>query len=171
MADERTYIIPFRKEYLKVPRYKRSQKAIATIKVYLKRHMKADVVKIGFHLNKEIHKHGKKNPPIKVKVKALKEGSIVKTELPEFPFQVEKKEEKKSKLETLKEKVTGKKDEKVPQKIKEIKEEEKILEEKGLSHKKGKSPEKMLATPEQDEHEREKMIITKSQKPIHEKKK
>src|SRR3989338_6639488 len=170
MADEKTFIIPFRKEFLKVPRYKRSQKAVSALRVYLKRYMKAEEVKIGFHLNKEIHKHGRKNPPIKIRVKAIKEDNIVKTELPEFPFQEEKKEEKKSKLQTLKEKVLAKEEPKT-EKQKEIKEEEKILEEKGLQHKKEKHPEKFLVTKEEDELQREKMIVTKTQKPIHEKKK
>jgi len=78
MALERNYIIPLRKEWLKVPKYKRAKKAITGIKDFLKRHMKSDNIKVGEHLNLEIWKHGMKNPPHKVKITAIKddEGTV-----------------------------------------------------------------------------------------------
>ena len=171
MADEKTFIIPFRKEFLKVPRYKRSQKAVSALRTYLQKHMKTEEIKIGPHLNRALHEHGKRNPPSKIKVKVIREGSVVKTELPEFPFQEKKKEEKKGKLQTLKDKVLAKEEPKETEKQKEIREEEKILEQQGLHHGKEKHPERLLPTKEQDEKIRESQIITKSQKPTHEKKK
>jgi len=174
---EREYIIPLRQEFLKAPRYRRTKRAITAIKNFLKKHMKVEEVKMGPHLNEFMQKHGKQNPPSRIKVKVLKEGNIARTELPGFPYQTAKKEEKKGKLETLKEKVTGKKEEKHEhthevkdtEKQKEIKEQEKILEEKGLPHKKEKTPEKLSAARDQGEKIRNTTIIKNPQKPSKEK--
>ena len=78
MANElkRTYNIPLRREFMKVPKYKRAKKAITALKQFVKRHMKIDNlenIKIGKHLNEEIWKHSIKNPPHHVKVNILKD--------------------------------------------------------------------------------------------------
>ncbi|MEK6974495.1 MAG: 50S ribosomal protein L31e [Nanoarchaeota archaeon] len=102
MAEERTYTIPLRKEFIKKPNYKRSKKAITAIKNFMIRHMKGSSVKIGPHLNTAIWKRGNKNPPAKIKVRAVKDDKrIVWVELPEFKFEAveEKKEKKKTKTE------------------------------------------------------------------------
>ncbi|MCF7861215.1 60S ribosomal protein L31 [Candidatus Woesearchaeota archaeon] len=70
---EREYVIPLRKGFLKVPRYKRSKKSISVIEEFLKKHMKADVVKLGKYLNEYVWKDGIKNPPSKVEVRAVRE--------------------------------------------------------------------------------------------------
>ena len=44
---ERTYNVPLRKEFLKVPKYKRAKKAVKALKQFLAKHMKSDNVKIG----------------------------------------------------------------------------------------------------------------------------
>lgn len=107
---ERTYTIPLRREYLKVPKYKRAKKAITAIKQFLQKHMKSDEVKLGKELNLKIWERGIKNPPhhIKVMVKKDSEG-IVKAELFGFEYK-DKKVEKKKEPETLKEKLTAKLD-------------------------------------------------------------
>ncbi|MBS3146693.1 50S ribosomal protein L31e, partial [Candidatus Woesearchaeota archaeon] len=112
MAEEKQFVIPLRKEFQKGPSYKKSEKAIKAIREFIMRHMKTDSVKIGRNLNLKIFEHGRKNPPPKIKIKAIKEENIVRVELPEFPFEtkVEKKESK------------TKKSEKAPEKIEEIKE-------------------------------------------------
>ena len=38
---ERTYNVPLRREWLKAPKYKRSKKAIAALKQFVAKHMKA----------------------------------------------------------------------------------------------------------------------------------
>jgi len=75
MALEREYNIPLRKEWLKVPKYKRAKKAIAGIKKFLVRHMKVDDeknVKIGNYLNLKVWERGIKNPPHHVQVNVVK---------------------------------------------------------------------------------------------------
>ncbi len=52
---ERTYIIPLRKEWLKVPIYKRTKKAVKATKEFLQKHMKVETVKLGRHLNMKEH--------------------------------------------------------------------------------------------------------------------
>lgn len=89
-AQEREYIIPLRKEFLKVPRYKRSQRAIKTIKEFIAKHMKVPErdtkkVKLDIYLNNEIFFRGMKKPPAKIKVRAKKEGEIVQVSFAETP--------------------------------------------------------------------------------------
>ena len=151
---ERTYIIPLRSEWLKIPRYKRAKKAVNSVKSFLAKHMKAELenIKVQKAVNLEIWKHGIKNPPSKIKVNVQKDDKgIVKAQLFGVPFDV--KEEKKEKglkekvLETVGIKKDEKKDEtveevkqKVKQGEKEIKKELKKLDEKTEELK--KEPEK-----------------------------
>ncbi len=140
MAEERIYVIPLRKEFMKAPSYKRSKRAISAIRTFLIRHMKAEEVKIGKYLNLEIFKHGRKNPPIKVKVKAIKdkikikdkEVNVVKVELINAPVEI-KKEEKPVKKEEAKTTEESKaKEVKVEEQAKEKKE---VLEHAKLTKK------------------------------------
>lgn len=79
---ERMYNIPLRKEYMKAPRWNRSKKAIIALKQFLAKHMKAEEVKLSKELNELVWKHGIKNPPHHVKVKAVKDDKgVVKAEL------------------------------------------------------------------------------------------
>ena len=109
MAEEKTYIVPLRREFIKAPKWKRTKKAVNALKAYLKKHTKTEDIKIGKHLNKYLWGHGIKNPPSKVKIKVKKEENKVMAELPEFPFEEKKKEEKKGVATRLKEGLTGKK--------------------------------------------------------------
>lgn len=85
MALERTYIIPLRRQWLKVQRYKRAKKAVRGVKDFLARHMKQedpDMIKMGPFLNEAIWTRGIRNPPHKVKVSVVKEDDgTVKVEL------------------------------------------------------------------------------------------
>ena len=99
---ERTYTVPLRREYLKVPNYRRTEKASRALREFLVKHMKSDTIKVGKFLNEHIWMHGMKNPPHHVKVNAVKvpEG-VVYAELFGKPLRIgkeekaEKKEEKK----------------------------------------------------------------------------
>ncbi len=104
--EEREYIIPLRKNCKKVPRYKKANKAIRTIKEFLVRHMKVrdrdlNKIRIDKYLNEFVWARGIRKPPVKVKVRAFKEGEIVRVELSELPeklkfkkLRLERKEQK-----------------------------------------------------------------------------
>jgi len=102
MTDlERKYIIPLRKEWLKVPRYKRSKKSIIAIREFCKKHMKSDDVKIGKNLNLLVWSRGMKNPPHKVEVDCLRKTNekICHVELTGYDLVAKvKKEDKKEKV-------------------------------------------------------------------------
>lgn len=136
---ERLYTIPLRKEWLKSQKYKRSKKAISAIRIFISKNMKNKTVKIGSLLNEEILKHGRKNPPHKVRVKAVRydEPSFVKVDLPDAIFEEPVKEEE------LKGKKTEKKEaikEKLEEEKKEVLEHAKVEKpvEKLQKEKKGK---------------------------------
>jgi large subunit ribosomal protein L31e len=97
---ERVYTINLYREWKKVPAWKRTKRAINAIKKFMAKHMKTEEknVKIDVWLNMEIWKSSIKNPPRKIKVKALKdEKGIVKVELFEKPKKLLKIERKKEK--------------------------------------------------------------------------
>ncbi|MBR9683285.1 50S ribosomal protein L31e [Candidatus Woesearchaeota archaeon] len=113
---ERTYNIPLRKEYLKVPNWKRTNKAVSAVKKFLKKHMKSDDVKLGKRLNEKLWQHGIKNPPHHIKVTTVKDGKgVVKAELFGYKIETKKKEAKKlSKLEEVAKKAGIKMPKKLP---------------------------------------------------------
>lgn len=76
---ERVYTINLRKVQA-APRTIRAHKAVILIRSFLEKHMKGDVV-IGQALNEHVWAQSIKNPPLRVKVKAVKEGSVVKADL------------------------------------------------------------------------------------------
>ena len=127
---ERTYNVPLRRKWVYVPKYKRSKKAVTTLKEFLVKHMKPGtdakgklMLKIGKHLNDFIWKHGIKNPPHHVKVVAKKDDKgLVTAELEGAPVE-EKKEVKKKGL-------AGKVEEKKESPAKSEKKEEKAGKEK-----------------------------------------
>src|SRR3989344_5992210 len=118
MADEtlnkieREYVIPLRHKWKIVQRYKRANKAVRTVKEFLVRHMKIrdkDLrkIKIDRYLNEELWFRGIRKPPAKIKVKAVRDGEIVKVELAELPEKLKfkkLKEEKKLQASTKSEK-------------------------------------------------------------------
>jgi large subunit ribosomal protein L31e len=74
MADtERVYTIPLR-EAKRVPRWRRSKRAMSEIRSYLSKHMKTPIedVKIDPGLNEVIWARGNQKPPQKVRVRAVK---------------------------------------------------------------------------------------------------
>ena len=121
---ERTYNIPLRKEFQKVPRYKKSKKAVTALRQFLSKHMKSDNIKIGKEINEKIWNHGIKNPPHHVKVTVTKDDKgEVKAEL----FGMKKKEDKKGKkVEKKAVKTEAPKVEKKAEAKTEVKEETKV---------------------------------------------
>jgi large subunit ribosomal protein L31e len=143
---EREYVIPLREQFRRVPRYKKTNKAIRAIKEFLVKHMKVrdrdlNEVKIDPYLNEEIWLRGIRKPPARIKVKAVKDPKTeeIKVTLAEMPDKlkfkklraekIEKKateilESKKKTLDRLKEQAQA------PKEKAEDKEEEKKDDEK-----------------------------------------
>jgi large subunit ribosomal protein L31e len=115
---EREYTIPLRHRWNIVPTYKRANKAVKTIKEFLVRHMKIrdrdlDKIKLDKYLNETIWSRGIKHPPARIKVRAVKEGDIVRVEAVDMPQNIKFKKLRQEKLlneskETAKKKKTEK---------------------------------------------------------------
>jgi large subunit ribosomal protein L31e len=87
---EREYIIPLREKSRSVPRYKKTPKAVKTIKEFIARHMKVEnrdlnKVKISKDLNQFLWAKGIRKHPHKIKVKAIKKGENILVELVDYP--------------------------------------------------------------------------------------
>jgi large subunit ribosomal protein L31e len=148
---EREYVIPLREKCRPVPRYKKANKAVKSIKEFLARHMQIrdrdlSKIKLERSLNEAIWQRGIRSPPHKIKVKAIKEKDIVRVELVDYPAKIkfrklreEKREKagkevaesKKSILEKAKE-AREKKPEESKEEKEEQKEKAKAVEEAGL---------------------------------------
>jgi large subunit ribosomal protein L31e len=116
---ERTYIVPLRKEYMKVPRWKKSKKAVTALRQFLVKHMKSEEVKIGKEVNEYVWNHGIKNPPHHVKVTVTKDDKgVVKAEL--FGNRKVSKKEVKKVAEPKKEEVKAEEKPVVKEEIKEV---------------------------------------------------
>ncbi len=101
---EREYVIPLRRKWEKAPKYKRAKKAIRAIREFLARHMKVrdrdlNKIKVDRFLNEEVWFRGIKNPPSKIKVKAIKKGGIVRAELAVLPNKLKFKKAREEKAE------------------------------------------------------------------------
>lgn len=133
---EREYIIPLRDEIRKVQRYRRAEKVIKAVKEFIVRHMKIydrDIkkIKMDSYLNEYLWGRGMKNPPTKVKVKAIKEGDVVKVELVDYPEKLKFKKLREERLMKAAEEVgKKKKEEKKAEEVKPETPEEKTEEEK-----------------------------------------
>lgn len=123
------HTIPLRRDFIKVPKYRRAKRAVNFIKKYVKRHSKQENIKIGSELNQHIWENGIRNPPGKVKVEILVDEDVAIVNLPgllqpkEETKAEDKKESKKekedskdstkaTKTEKVEEKTTSKKEEK-----------------------------------------------------------
>lgn len=143
---ERVYNIPLRRETLKVPPFKKANKAAKTVREFISKHMKSENVLIGKYLNLMIWKHGAKNPPHHLKVNAVKDNKgKVFVELVGAPKEEPKAEEKKKPLkkEEKKAEAEEKPEEKIEEKIEEIRE-EKAEEAKKIEEEELKELKKVL---------------------------
>jgi ribosomal protein L31E len=140
----REYIVPLRKEWLKVPEYKRANKATKALKQFLAKHMKVydrDLrkIKLDVDLNNELRFKGMRKPLGKIKVKANKfDNGIVRVVLVNIPKHIQFKQARilKKKAELMKKalkKEPVKKEEKVKEEeSNEAKEKEKASRDEGL---------------------------------------
>ena len=96
---ERIYNVPLRKEYMKVARWKKTQKAMIALRQFLQKHMKTKEVKLSKALNEKVWNHGIRNPPHHVKVIVTKNAEgIVEADL--FGAKKESKPESKKNNKT-----------------------------------------------------------------------
>lgn len=95
---ERVYNVPLRREFLKVANWRRTEKAVKALRQFIAKHMKSDNVILGRYVNKELWKHGIKNPPHHVKISAKKDdkGKVI-VELAEIPAKAKRELEKQEK--------------------------------------------------------------------------
>lgn len=136
---EREYTIPLRKEVLKVQSFRKAKKGVKAIKQFLAKHMKVEdrdvrKVKVDMYLNEEVWAKGIKNPPSRIKVKAIKKDGIVYAELADIPDYVKFKMAKDKKRHAVK--VTtpkhSSKVEETAEEKKDIDEKEKASQEAGI---------------------------------------
>ena len=121
---ERTYVIPLRRETLKVPNFKKANKAVRAIRQFISKHMKSGDLFIGKHLNLYVWRHGAKNPPHKVKITASKDDKgKVFVELFGAPKEVPKAEEKKPAKKEEKKAEAEKPEQKLEKEVGQVKEE------------------------------------------------
>jgi large subunit ribosomal protein L31e len=137
-TTQREYVIPLRRECLKVPYYERTARAIKAIKKFIVKHMKVperdlNKVKLDVYFNNNLWFRGRKKPPTRVKVRAVKEDDVVKVsfvEVPEYVKFLKAKHEKKHKKAEKPKPIEKPAEEKPAEKTEEEKKEE---EEKGKS--------------------------------------
>jgi len=152
---EREYIIPLRAKCRSVPRYKKANKAIRTIKEFLARHMRIEdrdlnKIKLDLAVNEAVWERGIKKPTHKIKVKAVREGDIVKVNLVELS----KKAIAKKKLITKREEVKAKKV--------ETKEEKKKVEDKDKDGVKDSVEEKEAEKSNEEENKKNQKEMAKA---------
>lgn len=126
---ERVYNVPLRREFLKVAKWRRTEKAVKALKEFVVKHMKSDNVVLGRYVNKELWKHGIKNPPHHIKISAKKDDKgKVMVELAELPAKAKREIEKQENIK--KKKGKAKKEEAKPKEAEAKKEEagKKVIE-------------------------------------------
>lgn len=82
-GEERIYTIPLRREFLKAPRWRRSEKAVKAVREFLMRHTKADIVLLDNSVNEKIWERGAQKPPRKIRVRVRLEDGVARATLVE----------------------------------------------------------------------------------------
>ncbi|MCW7070865.1 50S ribosomal protein L31e [ANME-1 cluster archaeon ex4572_4] len=81
-GGERIYTIPLRK-VKKAARWKRSNRAIAEIRGFLRRHTKSEEVVLDAAVNEKVWQRGSQKPPSRIRVRVTEEEERVRAELVE----------------------------------------------------------------------------------------
>jgi large subunit ribosomal protein L31e len=138
---ERIYNIPLRKEWLKEPRSRRSNRALMTVKDFVKKHTKAGEIKISKGVSDFVFSRGFKKPPGAIKVEVQGDFTKVLVKIPGEVI-IKKEEKKKTGIAGLKEKLTGKPEEEKKEETPKEEERPKEAEEKIEKEAKGKEEKK-----------------------------
>ena len=157
---EREYIIPLRTYFKRVPRYKRANRTIKGIKEFLARHMKLydrDLknIKLDTYINEYVWARGIKKPPVKIKVKAIKQGEIVRAELVDLSEKLKYKKLRELKVQK--------------QALESVKQKKTMMERAKEGLQKPKESEKVEAKPEDvekkaEEKEKKSAVVEAGQK-------
>ena len=84
----RTYVVPLGVVY-EAPPYRRAKKAVAVVREFATRHMKARQVSIDAKVNEVIWARGMRHPPRRITLeKERDEDGVVKVKLPPEPEKV-----------------------------------------------------------------------------------
>ena len=159
-GESRTYTVPLRREVLKTPKWRRSEKAISVLRTFLIRHTKTNEIKIGNYLNQAIWKRGSKNPPSRVRVDVKKEENHVFVELSDLS-KVKKSEKKSETKKSEKKSETKKSEKKSETKKSEKKSETKKSEKKSETKKSEKKSETKKSEKKSETKKSEKKSETK----------
>ena len=93
--DERVYTIPLRREWIKYPRGRRVNRSVNVVRSFIRKHTKAEDVKLSVGINEYLWMSGIQKPPGKVKVTVrLEEGKAFARLPEEKPPEPEKKTKK-----------------------------------------------------------------------------
>ncbi len=79
MAEQKIITVNMRRGMEKVPPYKRAAAGVKYLKAFVKRHMKAEEVKIMQDVNDEVFSRGMKDPKTKIRVMCSKDDKKVVT--------------------------------------------------------------------------------------------
>ena len=112
MAEEKILTVPLRRDFINVPKNRRANRAVDSLRTFLSVHNKVskEKVKISRSINEFLWRRGAQKPPSRIKVLVSFDGEFLKASLPE-----EKQKPKETKPEKKKEK---------PELAKEVKEKE-----------------------------------------------
>ena len=170
-GTEAEYIIPLRKEVMKVAKYDRTKKAVIAVRQFIEKHTKSKNVLLGKELNKKLQKGGRKNIVSKVHVKVIQDEDKYRVELVGFPIELTKDIEEKKKNKKEEKTKVPKKDDIKEEPITKAGKTEEALKTKSPETKQESAIVKKPLKKEDAEKVRSEKIIKKSEKPKNEKKK
>ncbi len=129
-GDEREYVVPLRKQWLKVPKYRRAEKAVKALKEFLAKHLRVEdrdirKIKLDHFLNEEVWAKGMRKPFHKIKVKVKKDKEVYRVYLSEIPEFIKYKMDRENKSKEAVSKVKEKKKAETPAEQAEETDEEK----------------------------------------------
>jgi large subunit ribosomal protein L31e len=72
IQEERIYVVPLAKEFMKSPNWNRTKRAVKALKKFVTRHMKPEALYLSQEVNERLWENGIKNPPRKIRVRVTK---------------------------------------------------------------------------------------------------
>ena len=78
IVEERVYTVPLQGAW-KVPSWRRTPKAMEIVRGFIMRHMKPETVKLTKELNERVWYKGIRNPPRRIRIRAVKDEEGVVT--------------------------------------------------------------------------------------------